>query len=249
MKNFGLVAGMLLGVSTGVFAAPVSPCGTASLASFIALGSTGCSVGDLQFSGFAALASPAGSTALAPSAITVSPLATLMPGLLFTLNASSSSVAIFDANIGFNVTPVMGATNLINDSTLTQNGGMATGIGIGGGSVTGVEMICVGAAFVPTGCPVGTLASRNLGTFAVEGLTQTTDNLVFGPTSLAGIVGDFSVGGGGRGTASVTSFGINISEVAGRSPAIPEPATFLLTGCALLGLGFGRRWYSQRARS
>ena len=238
MKRFVVMAGVLLGISFSGSAAPL--CVTGSLTSFIALGSGGCEVGDLQFFGFASLTAPPGSTALAPGAITVSPNTSGGPGLLFTLSgANSSSVAILDARLGFDVTPVAGARNRISDSTLTQNGGTATG----SGGVTGVETICVGSAITATGACPGTLASRNLGTFAIAGLTGTTDNLVFGPTGLAGIVGDFSAGGGPNGTAAVTSFGINISE-----SAVPEPATVLLTGCALLGLGFGRRWYSQRAR-
>lgn len=242
MKKCVLISGLLLGISSTIFAAPVGPCGTGTLASFISLGSMGCSVGDLQFFGFSSLTPPPGSTALTPGAITVMPSLTGGPGLLFTLNASSSSLLIQDARIGFDATPLMGATNLISDSTLTQNGGTATGTG----GVTGVETICIGAAIGGTGTCPGTPASRNLGTFAIAGFSQTTDNLVFGPTALAGIVGDFSAGGGGaNGTASVTSFAVNLSEVA--APAVPEPATILLTGCALLGLGFGRRLYSRRA--
>ncbi len=242
MKNLVLTGGLFFVVSSGIFAAPITPCGTGTLASFIALGA--CSVGDLQFSGFTALPVPAGSVSLAPAAITVSPTVMGGPGLLFTLNAVST-VSVQEAKLGFNVAPLMGATNLINDSTLTQNGAVINGLS---GGVTGVEMICVGAAFVaPSGtCPAGTMASRNLGTFAVSGVAMNSDPLVFGPTNLAGIVGDFSADAGGTGSASVTSFGINISEVAGPAGAVPEPATILLTGCALLGLGFGRRLYSRR---
>ena len=243
MKKCVLISGLLFGISSTIFAAPVAPCGTGTLASFISLGSMGCSVGDLQFFGFSSLTPPPGSTALAPGAISVMPSLTGGPGLLFTLNASSSSLLIQDARIGFDATPVMGAANLIKDSTLTQNGGTATGTG----GVTGVETICVGSAISGAGTCPGTLASRNLGTFAIAGLSQMTDNLVFGPTALAGIVGDFSAGGGGaNGAASVTSFGVNLSEVAAPG-AVPEPATLLLTGCALIGLGFGRRLYSRRA--
>lgn len=235
MKTLLLVTGMALAISSSGSAA-VMPCAAGSLSSFISL-SMGCTVNDQLFTGFETLTLPAGTTGISSSAITVTPITTAMlPGFLFTLNSSATSSQLFGTVVAFNDTPVAGG-QIITDAHLTQNGGTATLTG----GVTGVESICLSGSIGPTGACSGTPAGRNLGTFAVDGLTQATDALTFlVPRTSVGVTGNFGIQGGGIGTASVTSFAIQLST----SP-VPEPATILLCGCGLLCAGLLRRRAGQ----
>ena len=232
MNVFKLLTGAALAALSIASAAPIVPCVSGSYTSYQAL-TMGCSVNDQQFSGFQILPAAAGSTAISPGLITVSPITmALAPGLLFTLNASASGGQSLEANLGFNVNP-LALGNLIGGSTLTQNGGTA----VLDGGVTGVETICLGAALALGGsCPTA-LASGNPGTFAVDGIPpQNMDSIRFAAQNLVGITGDFSVTAGTVGTAAVTSFGIQVNE-------IPEPGTLALLCPGGIGLLL---WYRKK---
>ena len=235
MKGIMLLTGAALAALSIGSAAPIVPCVTGSYASYQAL-TMGCSVNDQQFSGFQILPPAAGSTAISPGLISVSPITmALGPGLLFTLNASASGGQSLEANLGFNVNP-LALGNPIGGSTLTQNGGTA----VLDGGVVGIETICLGAGLGAGGACPTTLASRNLGTFALDGISpQTIDSLNFAAQALVGLTGDFSVVAGTAGTAALTSFGIQVNEI--QASGIPEPGTLAMLCPAGIGLLLWRR--------
>lgn len=235
MNVFKLLTGAALAALSIASAAPIVPCVSGSYTSYQAL-TMGCSVNDQQFSGFQILPAAAGSTAILPGLITVSPITMVLgPGLLFTVNASASNAQSLEVNLGFNVNPLaMG--NAIGGSTLTQNGATA----VLDGGVAGTETICLGAAIAGDGSCPGTPASRNLATFALDGITpQDTDSLNFAAQNLVGLTGDYTVTAGSVGSAALTSFAIQVNEI--QASGVPEPATLALLGPAGIALLFLRR--------
>ena len=100
-------------------------CVTDSLSAYLGLPSTGCTVGDAIFSGFAARNDllQTGATPVAPTQILVNPLnVSSNPGLEFVVNLAASPGELLEAVIGFNVS---GAT--FDGATLTMDGASATG--------------------------------------------------------------------------------------------------------------------------
>lgn len=218
-------------------AATIMPCGAGSLANYIA--SSGCTVGDQYFYNFESLTST-GTSSISPSSITVTPITTAtMPGFQFTLNQSALTNQIVDNPFAFDVMEAPNASNYIAGATLTQTGGMATN----DGGVAGTASLCLGGAITPTGGCSATPAGRSLGTYALSGgLTQTSDTLTtLTPHNLVGITADFSSDGGTAGTASVTSFAIQVNTT-----TIPEPATFGLCAFALFAAFAGSRKFKNQ---
>ena len=237
MKALIVLAGAALTFSTLGIAAQIEPCPSGSFVDYLAIAATGCSVDGLQLSGFTLLSAPAGSTSLAASAITVNPFGPSNPGLQFGVNATAGPSQLFEAVSSFNVASLPGGSAVVGAS-LIQNGASATG----DATVLATESFCLGGNVGATGaCSGGTPGDRSLGTLTLSGLSEGVDTLTFGtPRSQLGVTVDFSVEGGSPGSASLAS--VNAQFVTAAIPSrVPEPATFFLSGAALLGLVAFRR--------
>ena len=217
----------LLTIASAVVAAAglasATPCTNGTLASYIALGAGGCTIGSNTLFGFATLSGTAGATAIATAGLAIAPFS---GATSFGFTATTSQTA--------------GAGSLLESIfTYKISGSSYTGTSIalssssetGDGAVTDVQNYCAGGSFGPdgvTGCAAVTGALVTL-----NGVQQ-TDAASFAGVSLLSITDDFTLDGGLDGSATGGSFRDEFT--AGAISAIPEPFGFVLTS---LGLAVG----------
>ena len=144
-----LIFPVLLGIFLAAVASANSACTMESLASYISLGSGGCTIGADTFASFR-IVSPgtAGATAIDPSTVTVTPSGgTTDPTLTFTTSLTTTTPELLEALFNYTVA----GANFTSD-TLTLSGSSETV----DGAVTDVQNYCVGGNFGSDGvdgCP------------------------------------------------------------------------------------------------
>ena len=217
MKQFFILTGAIIGITQ--LGSAATTCNSGSLASFIALGSTGCSIGSSTLTSFQTLPGGIlGATAINPANITL----TITPGIVgFSAQANATVGPNQIAEALFNY-QVSGPS--FNMSTITLSNTTETG----DGGVTYLQNLCLGGQFSPsgvTGCggPTRGLAVVNSG----------SDTANFSSISPIGVTDDFTVDGGLAGTAAGGTFTDQFT--------VPEPSTILLTGLGLAVAAFGKR--------
>jgi len=209
---------------------------------------TGCQIDDKIFYGFVDSLTASGGASTGGVTITVFPIATAFnPGLDYALSGFSAGAnSSLDLRLGFNVATISGA-NVIEDASLGIAGAAFTGTGL----VSIGENVCAGGVFANpgsgTGCPAGdqnlSLSVANPGppaTFFDMKFTSSTPACPLGLCNLVGVFKDVSVNGGSAGSASLSSFTQQFSEV-------PEPASVMLLGGVLLTLVVSIRRKARRA--
>src|ERR1035438_2957783 len=230
MKLSVFLAATLVAFASIASAAPLcTSLNVVTLADYVALGSTGCQIGDKVFFNF--FDSPtSGGSATAPvpaSAVSVTPVGvgTYNPGLTFSSSdwsvtgGSTTANSFLDMSFGFTVSVLPGG-NSIDDASVTMGTPVTTGTGV----VTLGETILAANGFTV------------LGTLNVASSGSPVAETFFAPTSTIQVKKDFFLGvpQNGTGTASISTFTENFSE-------IPEPVGAILIGSGLLALGAWRR--------
>lgn len=214
---------MVLAVLATAGLGSAAPCTNGTLASYIALGAGGCSIGGNTLFGFDVVSGTAGATAIATSALAIAPFGG-------------------DTSFGFTATATQtaGAGTLLESIfTYKISGNSYTGTSIalsgssesGDGAVTDIQNYCAGGTFGPDGVAGCSAVTGALVT--VEGAQQ-TDTALFAGVDLLSITDDFTLDGGLAGSATGGSFTDRFT--AGAVSTIPEPFEFALTS---LGLAIG----------
>jgi hypothetical protein len=229
MKRACLVTLMCWFLPASAFA---SPCVPGSLASYVALGGGGCSIGTALFFNFVDLPLQGGAFAIPDSNVLVNPLGASGPGFRFDVNSHAGPGDIFERVIGYSLS---GPGFIGSQLTLTGSN-VATD-----GAITVIESECLGAAFGAgqfcSGLP-SQLTGFDLGPLLGQSLN---DSSSFASRALLGVIVDITVDGGTSGAGNLASA---TTQFTPQAAPIPEPATL-----TLLGLGLAAVMGRQRLRN
>ena len=216
-----IVAFLIVATTPECFAAA---CTNASLAGYIALGSTGCTIGNNTLFDFQALTGTSGAKAIAPKDIRISSLGgTFNPGLSATTTVVAPAGTLREAFFTYRIS---GAT-YVGDS-IALSGSSQTG----DGAVTDSQNFCAGGTFGSDGVSG---CSGTAGSLVTLSGVQNTDSTPLGPTGIVSVTDDFTIDGGTAGSAS----GGTITD---RFAVTPEPGMLLPTALAMaLGIALKLR--------
>lgn len=222
-------------------AAGAAACTATSLSDYVALGSSGCTIGSLGFSDFQLNAPQSG--AVASTAITVDPvtLGATLVGLSFGVSPGTSGGLFYDNLISYRVTGI--AASVVG-ATVDFTGSSATG----DAAVSVLSTLCLGGLFlgpdVISGCNgTGTL---NLAVIDIGLGPDPAYTLPFAAVGSLAVVTDIAYDSGSGfvpGSASTLASAINLFDVAAAVTPVPEPSPILLlaVGGALIALAHRRR--------
>jgi hypothetical protein len=192
-------------------------CTGGSLASYIALGSGGCTIGTTTIYDFETVSGTSGATPISTGDVTIGPLGgTFDPGVIVSVNTAAGANSLLEAIFTYRLS----GPSFTSDS-ITLSGSSETG----DGAVTDVQNYCAGGTFGPDGVTGCTGAPGSL--LTLDGV-QHQDATGLGPAGLLSITDDFTLDGGLSGSASGGTFTDQFT-------AVPEPSSYLLTG---LGFAF-----------
>ena len=213
MKRLLILAFVLAGLNV---ASATPLCVTGTLASYIALGSGGCTIGSDTLASFTALTVSFGATAINASSVTITPSGgSFNPELMFTLSQTASTNQTYESFFTYDISgpPYVGDAITLSGSSETGNG-----------DVTDTQTYCAGGHFGPDGVDGCTGTTNSL--IAIDGAVQSASTTLAKQTSIA-VTDDFVIHSGGQGSASGGVFSDQFA-------AVPEPGVFFLTGTGLV---------------
>lgn len=221
MKSFATALAVTWSFATIASAGMAPACASGTLSDYIALGSGGCFIGNDQLNNFQALSVLAGSTAIAPNSVRVTPGGSdANPSLTFSLTAAVPSNAVDDLRFTYRI----GGANVTGSMITLSHGSVAND-----GAVSYAQNICAGGVFGPDGASGCTGAPAQLA--VVNG---GSDQSTFGGFSFLKISDDLTLDGGLSGSASGAQL-LDQFTASAAGPPVPEPGMLpaLVVGVAL----------------
>ena len=217
--KIGFLAIACLGLVRMASATPV--CSTGTLAAYVALGSTGCSIGTATVASFATLSGTNGATAINTHAVTVTPGGgTTDPELTFSVSLMATDSTLLESIFTYMI-----SGPAFTSDTITLSGSSEDG----NGGVSDIQNYCIGGSFGPDGV-TGCNGSTSGTLLTLDGI-QNTDFTSIASLSSLSITDDFVLDGGGLGSASGGTF--DDQYAATSTSPVPEPGAILLTATGL----------------
>ena len=216
-------------------------CAPDTLANYIALGATGCTVGPLTFSGFSFSVLSTGGSPLIVNAsqINVTPLLSNTFGVGFSSSGFRESGNNFvNYSIGYTEDPegpIRSLDDVLDDPVTPPGLGQVTTVG------------CLGAAFTGTICPDSTVS---LMVFDAGTSSQLKAFTTFTGVSILGVQKTITLNGNSSGNPNNTNGSVTINGDSSSSIFAPEPGTFFAgaLGLAVLVLSCKPRLKSLQVR-
>ena len=211
-------------------------CVSGTLASYVALGSAGCSLGSDVLSGFETLSGINLSTPISPAAINITPLITAgNVGLMFTLSSNASGGSILEALVDYRM-----SGGSYTGASISASGTSASG----NGAVTDIQNLCFGGLFGPdgvTGCSTGRTGTLLL---LGDGSTSTA----FAGAASVNVTDDITFDSGGPGSANGAAGGVFADTFATSASSVPEPGALSLLIAGALSVAFIRSTNGNRRK-
>jgi hypothetical protein len=204
-------------------------CASGSLASYVSLGSTGCTIGGDTLYNFKTLTGSAGATAIAASLVTINPTgSTYSLAITISTNQTAAGGAALETIFTYNI-----AGSLYTGIFATLGNSSETGAG----GVTGLVNVCQGGNFGPDG--VDGCAHPTSSLLTADGF-QNSDMAAFGKVSSLNVTDDFQIDGPATAGTLSNTFA-----------AVPEPLTSAMAalGFLLVGVVNVRAKRAQRERN
>jgi MYXO-CTERM domain-containing protein len=199
-----------------------APCVSGSLATYQALGSGGCTIGNNLFSSFGTVPGTTGATEFSPSAVSITPSGgSGSPQLLFSVDGGAMAGQLFETIFTYQIS---------GNHYLQSNITLANSSESGDGAVTDIQNLCAGGTFGSdgvTGC-----TGTPLSLLTVDGI-QNTDQTALATPALLSVTDDFTIDGGTAGSAAGGTFTDQFQAQTTPTPT-PEPSGMLPFGILIL---------------
>lgn len=208
----------------GIASAGPVYCATGTLATYEALGSTGCMIGSVTVGSFGAVPGTGGATAIDPTDVIVTPSGgTTDPALTFSVDMNAATNMLLESIFTYQISGASFTSDALNLSNSSETGD---------GAVTDLQNYCIGGTFGPDGVDgCGTTTGGLLGLDGVQNMDSTS----FPGAAFLSITDDFTLDGGTDGSAAGGTF--SDSFTATSTSSTPEPGAFLLCGAGMAFLG------------